>query len=83
MYYTYIIYSQRLDRYYAGSTNNLSRRLEDHNRGKDKYTRKGSPWELTYFETFSARKDAYNRECEIKRQKSRSYIEQLILSKKH
>jgi len=70
MFYTYILYSQRLDRYYVGSTNNLTRRLGDHNRGKDKYTRKGSPWELKYFEPFSTRQEAYSRELEIKRQKS-------------
>ncbi len=78
MFYTYILYSQRLDRYYVGSTNNLQRRLDDHNRGKDKYSRKGSPWELSFFETFSTRKEAYSREIEIKRKKSRSYIEQLV-----
>lgn len=46
MFFTYIIYSPRLDRYYVGSTNNLQRRLDDLNRGKDEYTRKGSPWDL-------------------------------------
>jgi len=83
MFYTYIIYSPRLERYYVGSTNNLQRRLEDHNRGKDKYTRKGFPWELKYSETFPSRAEAYSREFEIKLKKSRSYIEQLILSQKH
>ena len=31
MWFTYIIYSHKLDRYYIGYTDNLSWRIEQHN----------------------------------------------------
>ena len=78
MYYTYILYSPDLDKYYIGSTNNLKRRLEDHNRGKNKFSRQAQTWELKYSETFQTRAEAFKREQAIKKKKSRIYIERLI-----
>ena len=78
VFHTYIIFSEKLDRYYTGSTNNLTRRLVDHNRGKTPYARIGMPWKLVYAEKFPDRSSAYQREIEIKKRKSRKYIEQLI-----
>jgi putative endonuclease len=37
------------------------------------------PWELVYFELYTTRAEAAARELQIKRMKSRKYIEQLIL----
>jgi len=78
VFHTYIIFSEKLNRYYTGSTNNLTRRLVDHNRGKTPYTRTGMPWKLVYAEKFRDKSSAYQREMEIKKRKSRKYIEQLI-----
>ena len=78
MYWVYILFSRKLDKYYIGSTNDLHRRLEDHNRGKTPFTKLGMPWELKYTENFETRKDVIRRELEIKRKKSRKYIESLI-----
>ena len=80
MYYCYILYSPRLDRYYVGSTQDLQDRLARHNAGRSKYTKVGIPWELVYQESFDTRTEAYQREREIKRQKSRKYIQDLIAS---
>ena len=80
-YFTYIIYSRSRDRYYVGSCDTLERRLEDHNKGRSPYTSTGKPWVLQYFETFSSRSEARLREAEIKKKKSRKYIEFLINSK--
>jgi putative endonuclease len=54
--------------------------LEDHNRGKTHFAKLGIPWELKYHETLETRKDAVRRELEIKRKKSRKYIDSLIAS---
>ena len=78
MFYTYILFSPKLDKFYTGSTNDLERRLKDHNRGKTNFTRMGMPWELKYFETFNTKGEAVRREMEIKKQKNRQYILQLI-----
>jgi putative endonuclease len=42
------LYSIDVDRYYVGSTNDLERRLQDHNRGKNQYTKHGKKWTLKY-----------------------------------
>ena len=81
MWYTYIIYSEKLDRYYIGYTDNLSWRLERHNQGWGRFTKGGIPWELVYFEKYQTKQEALKRERKIKFKKSRKYIENLILSK--
>ena len=55
MYTVYILFSPSLSRYYVGYTNNICRRLSEHNRKKGKYTDAGIPWELVYTETFKTR----------------------------
>ena len=77
-FYTYIVYSLKLDKFYIGSTNNLERRLQDHNRGKSAFAKQGMPWEIKYFEEFNSRKEAYKRELEIKNRKDRNYIKKLV-----
>jgi putative endonuclease len=46
--YCYILYSPKLNKYYVGSTTDIKRRLEEHNRGKEKFTRTGIPWTPVY-----------------------------------
>ena len=79
-FYVYILYSNRRDRYYVGSCDNLEKRIVDHNSGRSPYTKTGKPWVLKYHETHLNRSEARKRESEIKRKKSRKYIEYLISS---
>ncbi|MEP6465711.1 MAG: GIY-YIG nuclease family protein [Parafilimonas sp.] len=76
----YILYSSRLNKYYIGSTSDVERRLEEHNRGKEKFTKTGLPWVLMYKEEFADLKLARQREYYIKKMKSRKFIESLISS---
>ncbi|TMI93477.1 MAG: GIY-YIG nuclease family protein [Bacteroidetes bacterium] len=76
--YCYILYSPSLDKYYVGSTTDIARRVQEHNRGKDKFTRTGRPWTLVYREEFESLIEARGRERYIKRMKSRKFIEALI-----
>ncbi|MCC6370692.1 MAG: GIY-YIG nuclease family protein [Bacteroidia bacterium] len=80
MYHLYIIYSVKLNRYYIGHTENLEKRLFEHNNGISTYTSKASDWELKYKEAFVTREESHKREREIKKKKSRVYIEKLIIS---
>ena len=51
---------------YTGSTNNLDKRLSDHNNKKGaNYTQKRLPVELVYFQEFTSIKDAFYREKQI------------------
>ena len=61
-----------------GSTQDLSERMERHNQGRSKYTNAKRPWELVYFEEHPDRSSAIKRENEIKRRKSKDYIESLV-----
>jgi len=77
-FYTYIIYSESKDKYYIGHTENIDLRLERHNSGWSKSTKSGIPWKIMYFEEYKTKSQAMKREYEIKRKKSRKYIEHLI-----
>ena len=78
MFTVYILYSKSIDRYYVGYTENLELRLQRHNSGWGKYSKRGIPWALVYSESFSSKSEAIKREKEIKLKKSRKYIEYLI-----
>ncbi len=78
MWFVYILYSVKIDRYYVGVTDNLEWRLERHNAGWGRYTKRGIPWEIVYTERFNNKSEALKRERAIKLRKSRTYIEQLI-----
>jgi len=81
-YTVYIIYSEKLNKYYTGSCEDFAIRLSQHNAGRNKSTKPGIPWILKYCEEFDNLKDARAREASIKRMKSRKYIEGLINSVK-
>jgi putative endonuclease len=80
MFYLYIIYSFKLDRFYVGHTSDLQQRILHHNSAFSKYTSKANDWVLKYSESFNSREEASKREREIKNKKSRKYIEWLISS---
>lgn len=75
--YTYILKCAD-NSLYTGWTNNLKKRLEDHNLGKGaKYTRARLPVALVYYETYDTREEAMRREAAIKKL-SRPQKERLI-----
>ena len=77
-YHFYILYSKTADRYYTGHTGNLNERLRKHNTNHRGYTGKFDDWIIVYTEEFPLKNDAYHRELEVKKKKSRKYIENLI-----
>jgi putative endonuclease len=81
MYATYILRSEKSNRFYTGHTENMDVRLIRHNTGMVKATRNKGPWEIVYLEYFNTKVEANRREMEIKSKKSRLYIEKLILNK--
>src|SRR5690606_38737621 len=80
MYQIYILYSPSADRHYIGSAENHEERLAQHNAGRNKSTKHGIPWKIVYTEVFPTRAEAFRRELEINKKKSRNYIEWLICS---
>ncbi len=74
----YILFSEKLEKFYIGACLDLERRLYEHNIGHSKFTSLGIPWRLVYKEEFPDLPKAKRREFEIKRKKSRRYLIKLI-----
>ena len=64
MFYVYVIQSLNRKIYY-GSTNDLVRRIKEHNSNKS-YSTKGDTWELIYYEAYKHEADARVREKQLK-----------------
>ncbi len=77
MFWVYIIKNEEKRKYYIGYTGNLEKRLEYHNKGLNKSTRK-LKWTLVYSKEFKTKREAILTERFIKKQKSRKFIEKLI-----
>lgn len=78
MYYVYILYSLSLDKYYIGQTQDLNHRIFRHTNSGSKSTKGTNDWLLKHHESFDTRGEATKRESEIKKKKSRKYLEWLI-----
>ena len=79
-YFVYIHYSKKPDKYYIGQTENFENWLISHNSGRNISTKGGVLCEIKYSEKLLTRAEAMNRETEIKKKKSRNYLEWLISS---
>ena len=74
----YILYSSPLDEYYVGHSGDIDDRVFRHTNSGSRSTKKATDWKLMYTEVFQSKAAAYQREREIKKKKSRKYIEWLI-----
>jgi putative endonuclease len=76
-FHTYVLKSQSTGRFYIGHTENLTKRIFEHNNNRTASIKNRGPWELFHFEEFATRSEAMRRERQLKRMKSRAYIESL------
>ena len=67
MYYVYILKSKKDEQLYIGSTNDLRRRLSEHNSGQVRSTKGRYPFELRYYEAFYTEENARKREHTLKK----------------
>ena len=74
MFFVYILRSLRDKKRYVGFTQNLERRMSEHERGIVKSTRKRGSLELIYFEEFGTKEEARNREKFFKTGGGREYL---------
>ena len=82
MYFVYIIFSERLNRYYVGTTDDVGERLVEHNSNfyKNSFTSKGIPWDLRLKTNPISSERAYRLERFIKSMKSKKFKEKLMAS---
>jgi putative endonuclease len=74
MYTTYILYSQKINKFYTGQSNDLNYRLEEHNRGKTAFMANGMPWRLVYSKDYDSRKEAMKLEKFIKKRGASRFL---------
>ena len=82
MNYTYIVKCSD-GSLYTGWTNNLEKRIKDHNAGRGaKYTKARRPVVLVYKEEFPTKQEAMKREWEIKRLSRKEKLSMIENSKR-
>ena len=78
MFYTYVIKSIKDDKIYAGHTNNLKERIQQHNQGLVPSTKNRRPFKLLYCEACNILEDAIKREKSFKTGFGRAYLKRRI-----
>lgn len=78
MFFVYVLQSQKDQKYYIGHTNNIDRRIQDHNRGKSRSIKNRGPFQLVRKEIFATRIDAIKREKQLKSYKGGDAFKKLI-----
>jgi len=80
LYFVYVIESELNKRRYVGFTNDLKRRLNEHNIGKMKSTKAYKPWKIIYHEEALTRIEARKREKYLKSAAGRRKIKMIMSS---
>jgi len=79
MHFVYIIQSiAHPDQYYSGLTEDVEKRLRDHNCGKSKHTAKFKPWELVSYHFFRNENTAVAFEKYLKTGSGRALAKKLL-----
>ena len=73
-FYIYVLQSERDSNFYVGYTNNIKRRLTEHQKGEVPSTKRRSPMKLVYWEGCLNQKDATKREKYLKTAWGKRYI---------
>jgi len=78
MFYVYAISSKVKNYIYVGLTNNIERRLNEHNSGQNKTTKPYKPYKLILVEKFETRVEARLREKYLKSGIGKEFLRRLI-----
>jgi putative endonuclease len=81
MYYTYILFSEKVNKYYVGYTSDLNNRLDEHGKDKSKFTGHSSDWKLIKYFEFETKSEALKLEIQIKKRGIKRFLESLGISK--
>ncbi|MGD1959996.1 MAG: GIY-YIG nuclease family protein [Fulvivirga sp.] len=71
----YVLYSPKFNKIYIGYSSDLQSRLDSHNiYSKKGYTVKYRPWKVIHTENYVNKKEAMDREKQLKTAKGREFI---------
>lgn len=74
MFYTYVIRSKKDKKCYTGTTADLRKRFNEHNKNKITSTKNRGPFDLIYYEGCIDREDAFIRERYLKTGMGKRYL---------
>ncbi|MFC1501720.1 GIY-YIG nuclease family protein [Elusimicrobiota bacterium] len=74
MFYTYIMRSEKDNKWYTGCTGNLRKRFKDHNNNRILSTKERGPFQIMYYEACQNQQDAYAREKYLKSGMGKRYL---------
>ena len=77
-YWVYVLWSDKAQRHYIGVSEDVSKRLEQHNAGVSRWTRGRGPWALIWTRRFSDYRSARKFENLLKRQKGGPGMQRLL-----
>ena len=78
MFYIYIIQSVKNKELYIGYTDDLKKRLKEHNQGLNFSTKRYLPWDIIYYEACVEESDARRREKYLKTTQGNRLIKRRI-----
>ncbi len=79
MFNVYILYSEKLDKFYIGFTgDDMNIRLSKHLANHSGFTNKAKDWVIVFTELFNTKQEAMLREKQLKNWKSKKRIQDLI-----
>jgi putative endonuclease len=78
MFYVYILQSKKDGDLYTGFTNDLKRRIYEHNAGKNISTSYRKPLKLIYYEAYLDKEDALGRELFLKSGSGHRFIKKQL-----
>ena len=81
MPFVYILQSEKTHKYYIGSTNDLKRRLTEHNSGQTQSLLHQRPLLIVFQKGYERIEDARSVEQKLKKFKSRSIIQKILSDK--
>ena len=79
MFFVYVLKSQTDGRLYKGMTENIERRIYEHNSGKCKSTKPYRPWVMVLTEEFATRLEAREYEKWLKSGVGREYLKKILV----
>ena len=80
MYYTYLLQSEHDGKFYAGFTQDLKLRFEQHNKGFVESTKDRRPLQLIYYEACVDKDDATKREKYLKTYYGKMFLKSRLKS---
>ncbi len=83
MHHVYVLRSEKnFEKIYIGITNNIERRLGEHNGDSNGYTKRYSPWKLTVLISFENEQLAKDFEKYLKSGSGFAFLRKRLISKR-